>query len=250
VTARESPAFQDVRGHRIAAVHHEPDPPSQRIVVMAHGFKSSKIGPSRYFVPLARSLAARGIAAFRFDQPGSGDSSGDFDDSSFAAWIDTIEHFARHFIDAGNEVALLGQSMGGAATLAAADRLGSAIRGVALWSPGVMLEFDASRTEGEWTEEDGQRVRWDFWREAASVDTLAIARRMAVPLYAVFGTADDYITGDEMRAFAAAAPPHANVRIIEDLPHSAWPHDQRTQILRGTEEFLVQCLPDAQQLSR
>ena len=73
---------------------------------MAHGFRSSKIGPSRYFVPLARALAARQITALRFDQPGSGDSSGDFDDSSFATWIDTIEHFARQFIESSHDVAL------------------------------------------------------------------------------------------------------------------------------------------------
>ena len=112
MSERESIAFHEVLGHRIAAVTHEPDQPSGRVVVMAHGFRSSKIGPSRYFVPLARALVVRGIAAFRFDQPGSGDSSGDFDDSSFATWIDTIEHFARQSIEAGNDVALLGQSVG------------------------------------------------------------------------------------------------------------------------------------------
>jgi pimeloyl-ACP methyl ester carboxylesterase len=246
VTERESLAFHDVLGHRIAAVTHEPDQPSGCIVVMAHGFRSSKIGPSRYFVPLARALAARGITSFRFDQPGSGDSSGDFDDSSFATWIDTIEHFARHFMEAGNEVALLGQSMGGTATLAAADRLGDSIRGAALWSPAPMLNFDGTLIDEEWMEEDGQRVRSGFWSEAASVDTVAIARRLAIRLYAVFGTSDDYITTEEMHTFAAAAPSGATVRIFEDLPHSAWPYDERTQILRETEEFLAKCFHQPQ----
>jgi len=238
---RESIAHHDVLGYRIAAVYHELDEPARRIVVMAHGFRSSKIGPSRYFVPLARSLAERGVASFRFDQPGSGDSSGDFDVSSFATWVDVIEHFARRFIDAGDEVALLGQSMGGAATLAAADRLDAAVRGVALWSPGIMLKFDAARTEAEWMEEEGQRVRCDFWREAASLDTLALLRRVAVPLYAVFGTDDEVIAVDDMRAFSDAAPRAARVRIIEGMPHSAWPYEQRTEILLETAEFLTGC---------
>ena len=87
------------------------------LVVMAHGFKSSKIGPSRYFVPLARTLAARGVSTFRFDQPGSGDSEGDFEDSSFDLWVDVIVHIARGFATEGRRIALLGQSMGGTATV-------------------------------------------------------------------------------------------------------------------------------------
>src|SRR5207237_2541171 len=99
------------------------------------------------------------------------------------------------------------------------DRFGDAIRGVALWSPAPMLNFDGSRIDEEWMEEDGQRVRWDFWREAASVDTLTSARRLAVPLYAVFGTADDYISVDEMPAFAAAVPTRAHLRTADCLPN-------------------------------
>src|SRR5207248_8598668 len=140
---------------------------------------------SLYFMPSSTTFATRRMTAFRFYQAGSGDSSGDFDDSSFDTWIDAIEHVARRFIEAGNEVALLGQSMGGTATLAAADRLGDAIRGVALWSPGTMIGFDPSRVDVEWMEEEGQRVRSGFWREAGSVDMLAICGRLRVPVYAI-----------------------------------------------------------------
>ena len=209
---------------------------------MAHGFKSSKIGPSRYFVDLARLLAADGISTFRFDQPGSGDSDGSFEDSSFATWIDTIEHFARRFIAEGRAVALLGQSMGGKAALAAAARLDKAIAGVALWSAGPEASMDADAPAGEWAEEEGQRVRTEFWREAASVDFLALYRDLAVPVYLVFGTADEFIPAADARRVESMRKPGDRVRVIEGLPHSAWPYPQREEIIRETKDFLTRVL--------
>ena len=206
---------------------------------MAHGFRSSKIGPSRYFVGLARELAERGVSAFRFDQPGSGDSEGVFDDSSFLTWIETIEHFGRQFAAEGYGVALLGQSMGGRAALAAAARLADALRGLALWSPATMLDAGLSTTGDEWVEEEGQRVGAGFWREAADVDFLRLYRGLAVPAYIVFGTADTFVAVEDMRAVERACKPGDRIRVIEGLPHSAWPEPHRTEILRETAEFLT-----------
>ena len=39
-------------------------------------------------------------------------------------------------------------------------------------------------------------------------------------------------------------PDDITVRIIEDLPHSAWPYDRRTEILGETEEFLARCFDE------
>ena len=238
----EEPQVLEFGGRRISAILHRGDDELQRMVVMAHGFKSSKIGPSRYFVDLARLLARDGISTLRFDQPGSGDSDGSFEESSFAMWIDTIEHFVRQFHVEGRSVALLGQSTGGGAALAAAARLGDAIAGVALWSPGPNLGTDTASLEGEWMEEEGQRVRTDFWREAASLDFLALYRDLTVPAYMVFGTADVFIPTADARRVESMCKPGDRVRVIGGLPHSAWPESQRDEILKETGNTLVSWL--------
>ena len=227
-------------GKRISAVLHHGDP--QRVVVMAHGFKSSKIGPSRYFVDLARLLAGDGISTLRFDQPGSGDSEGSFEDSSFATWIDTIEHFVGRFHAEGSRVALLGQSMGGVAALAAAAWLGDALAGVALWSAAPNPDADPISVEGEWMEEEGQRVRTGFWREAATIDFRAHYRDLSMPVYMVFGTADVFIPAADAREVESMCKPGDRVHVIEGLPHSAWPWPQRDEIIEETHEFLKDVL--------
>ena len=238
----EEPQVLEFGGKRISAILHRGDDDLQRVVVMAHGFKSSKIGPSRYFVDLARLLAGDGVSTFRFDQPGSGDSEGSFEDSSFATWIDTIEHFARHFLGEGRLVALLGQSTGGGAALAAAARLGDALAGVALWSAGPNLSTDTASLTGEWMEEEGQRVRTDFWREAASLDFLALYRDLPVPVYMVFGTADVFISAADARKIESMCKPGDRIRVIEGLPHSAWPEPSRREIIEETQKFLADAL--------
>jgi pimeloyl-ACP methyl ester carboxylesterase len=241
VAESEETTFVELAGHRVAAVFHDAGPPN-RVVMMAHGFKSSKIGPSRYFVVLARALAERGVSTFRFDQPGSGDSPRLFEESSFRTWVDTIEAAARLYIDRGAAVALLGQSVGGLAALAAAVRVGNALSGLALWSAAPMLHTDFSSITGQWMEEDGQRVSWDFWREAAELDFLDLYRRLPVQADMLFGDADHLIPVSEMRTVAAACKPGDRVRLIEGLPHSAWPEPPRLELLQETADVLVSWL--------
>jgi pimeloyl-ACP methyl ester carboxylesterase len=87
-------------------------------------------------------------------------------------------------------------------------------------------------------EEEGQRVRFSFWSEAGAVDFLGCFARLETPVYVVFGTADDFISQREMRSVEAACKPGDRIDVIEGLPHSAWPYEQRTQIIRETAKFV------------
>ena len=241
-TPTETSGFDIVSGARLAHVLHDAGAGSP-IVVMAHGFKSTKIGPSRYFVPLARKLADRGISTYRFDQAGSGDSEGLFDDSSFTGWVAAITEIASTFASSERPVALLGQSMGGSATMTATPALDGLLRCVALWSPGPMLDrLERVEFDGDWMEEDGQRVNANFWRDAAAIDFLRDYAALDVPAYIVFGTADDLILEREMRAVESAARPGDTVRVIEGMPHSAWPYPLREEIIDETAAFLARHL--------
>jgi pimeloyl-ACP methyl ester carboxylesterase len=222
---------------RVASIVHHAEAPARRVVLMVHGFKSSKMGPSRYFVDVARRLSSRGISSVRFDQPGSGDSEGAFEDSSFSTWIETVGHVLDSLVREGAKVAILGQSMGGgAAVVAAAER--DALSGLALWSAGLhgRRAFESKET---WMEEEGQRVRAGFWHEVAAIDFLERYRRLGCPAYMIYGTADDLIPIEDIRAVEAALKPGDEIRIVEGLPHSAWPEPPRMSLLRETEDRLA-----------
>lgn len=72
---------QNFNGHRIATAFHDAN--TKSIVIFCHGYRGTNAGPNRFFVTVAHQLAEQGISSLRFDQYGSGNSEGDFFDSSF-----------------------------------------------------------------------------------------------------------------------------------------------------------------------
>ena len=136
---------------------------------MSHGFRGNSTAPARNFVNFERLLIEDGSSCLRFDQPGSGNSEGDFSQSSFDTWIETIVHVASHNLNAGYRVALLGQSMGPTGTMLAAARpeLRERVPCVLLWVPDARSTFEDE--PGEFGEEGGQRYPTRFWRRSVGV---------------------------------------------------------------------------------
>jgi uncharacterized protein len=71
---------------RLFGILHKPDTGSSDVVVvMVTGGPQTRYGSHRLYVDLARYLCQRGIAAFRFDYEGLGDSDGEFIGYALAA---------------------------------------------------------------------------------------------------------------------------------------------------------------------
>lgn len=233
-THAEQLNFIEVAGRQIAVVFH--GAPEKRVVICCHGFISSKIGPHRFFVRLARQLQQRGVSTLRFDQYGSGDSEGDFFDSSFDDWIATTKALISRYRDDGYQVALVGQSMGGATILAAAGDLGADVASVVAWVPDPSVE--PMPPGGAWSEEGGQRVQRRFWQEAHDANIVGRFRAIVAPTLVFFATADAYVSAENRQALIEARQPHQRIEVLEGWPHSAWSYDQATQVIKETASFL------------
>ena len=73
----EALTFHDRDGHRVAAILTTPETPTDRAVLLCHGFLSRKNSTTNK--TLTRSLTEQGIATFRFDFFGQGESEGPFE---------------------------------------------------------------------------------------------------------------------------------------------------------------------------
>ena len=118
----EKVTFEGSQGGMLAARLDRPIGPTRAYALFAHCFTCSKdiFAASR----IAGALAARGIAVLRFDFTGLGMSEGDFANTNFSSNVADLVA-AAHFLRTEYEAPriLIGHSLGGAAVLAAAEKV-------------------------------------------------------------------------------------------------------------------------------
>lgn len=120
--AHERFQFTGEGGHQLAAALDMPDGPVHAYALFAHCFTCGKdvLAAKR----IATALAAKGIAVLRFDFTGLGSSEGDFANSTFSSNVTDLVRAADHLRETrGAPAILIGHSLGGAAILAAAERI-------------------------------------------------------------------------------------------------------------------------------
>lgn len=121
---RQKVTFTNRNGIELAGLLEQPDSSvaTRSYALFAHCFTCGKdiAAASR----IARALTKHGIAVFRFDFTGLGNSDGDFANTNFSSNIDDLIDAAemmRSDFDAPQ--LLIGHSLGGAAILSAANRM-------------------------------------------------------------------------------------------------------------------------------
>ncbi len=126
------------KGEKLFGVLHLPSSSGKYpCVVMCHGFTGHKAEDHFLFTKAARKLAEQGIAAFRFDFRGSGDSEGTFDRMTVGTEIsdaaEAIKFIKTHRNIKKASIGVLGLSMGG---FVAAYICGNVpgVRAAVLWS--------------------------------------------------------------------------------------------------------------------
>ena len=117
--------FAGVAGTELVGSLEEPEGPARGRVLFAHCFTCSKDLKAAYWI--GQRLAECGLAMLRFDFAGLGQSEGDFVDTTLSSNIEDLVAAARFMEQEHGPVGLIvGHSLGGVATLAAAGRVPSA----------------------------------------------------------------------------------------------------------------------------
>lgn len=233
--------FEKIKGKSVFCSFSKADEPQNKIVIMSHGFRASSIGPARTFVDFQRILNKSGFSVLRFDQPNSGNSEGDYLETSYDEWVDTIVYFAGKYLQKGYKVFLLGQSMGGAATVIATSRpeLKDKITCILLWVPGVN-EGDFNGKPEEIFEEGGQKYKGKFWMEARKANFFKCLNNYNGRIHLVYGEEDRYISQDLRNRVVKIVKEKGQVaKILKGQDHSPWDFDLCQEVYQEELKLLL-----------
>jgi putative redox protein len=145
--------FKNVTGQNLSARLDFPvDGRPRAYAIFAHCFTCTK--NIKAIANISRALTREGIAVFRFDFTGLGESEGDFADTNFSSNVDDLVA-AAEFLKSGFEAPriLIGHSLGGAAVLQAASKIPSSVALASIGAPSdprhVTVALGPSREEIE-----------------------------------------------------------------------------------------------------
>lgn len=242
------------QGKVLRGMEHVPDEgTSFPAVILFHGFTGNRLEPHRIFLKISRALEAKGIASFRFDFLGSGESDGNFEEmtlSSEVAEAHTIlEHVKKDSRIDAERVSLLGLSMGGlVASLIAGNRPDDVQRLILMAPAGdSMKKIVEQVAEQQGTEDQtvydhgGNLVGLAFADDLKDLDTYPQAGRYKGNVLLIHGSKDPTVppkVSYEYRDLAYGE--NADVHIIEGADHTFNSHLWEQEVIRLVLSFLAE----------
>lgn len=247
----ETLTFHDRHGHGIAAILSAPDGPTTRLAVLCHGFLSSKSSTTNK--TLTRLLNERGLATFRFDFFGQGESDGPFEELTTTLAVDQVHAALDLVTSRGYErIGLVGSSFGGlVAILTAAQRQDIAC--LALKCPVVDFAEELRLTFGleelaQWEATDTipnimggtarVRLRYDFYEDSLGQIAYEPAERITVPTLIVQGEKDECVPLHQSRQLYDALEGPKRLELLPDADHQFTRREDFQQMTTSISEWL------------
>ncbi|CAN6816200.1 unnamed protein product [Brassica oleracea] len=222
---------------------------SKEIVILCHGFRSSK--DNQIMKNVAAALEKEGISAFRFDFSGNGESEGSFYYGNYNYEADDLRSLIQHFSDLNRVVPIiLGHSKGGDVVLLYASKYHDISNVINLsgrydLKKGIrerlgedflekikeqgFIDVNSGRSVYRVTEESlMERLNTDMHEACLKIDK-------DCRVLTVHGSDDEVITVEDAKEFAKIIPNH-KLEIVEGADHRYTGH--QSQLVSIVMEFI------------
>jgi dipeptidyl aminopeptidase/acylaminoacyl peptidase len=248
-------SFHDPHGHRVSSILTTPDGGTERIAVLCHGFLSSKTSSTNN--TLTRMLIERGIATFRFDFFGQGDSPGPFEEITTTLAVGQALAALDHVTHKGyRRIGLMGSSFGGLVSiLTAAQRADLAC--LALKCPVVDFAEELQLGFGDeelarWKATDtipnimgGQdriALRYAFYEDCLRRIAYEPARAITAPTVIVQGEQDEHVPLHQSRRLYEALRVNKHLELLPGADHQFTKREDFTRMTNVIADWLTKYL--------
>jgi len=220
----EKVEFRNNRGLKLVGIL-EPVK-TDKIIVMAHGFTSSKDRPK--FIKTTEALRNAGFAVLRFDFPGSGES--DVEAITVAGQVDDLKSAIKFARGKGySKIGLLGSSLGGLDCILAYDK---DIKTIVLLAP-----VTAAKTPDEFKDPQKRqeliqqgyatvvnrgkefRVEKEYLHERETVQQEKVLSAIKCPVLIIHGDKDDVVPLEHSQNALKYLPTSSKLEVFKDGSH-------------------------------
>jgi pimeloyl-ACP methyl ester carboxylesterase len=229
--------FTDPDGHRTAGVITTPPAATDRLVLLCHGFLSNKHSSTNR--ALTTRLTAQGLATFRFDFFGQGDSEGPFERLTLttavrqaAAAVDLVRSKGYR------RIGIVGSSFGGLVAILTASQMtatGQPLVSLGLKCPVpdfpemLRLEFGEQGME-RWKQQnlvpdvtggtEPVRLQYAFYQDCLRYDAYKAAEQITTPTLIVQGDRDEYVGLHQSQRLYEALAGEKRLEVLAGADHS------------------------------
>lgn len=249
---KEKIFFQNSKGYKLAANLILPSEGYKgKLVVIAHGFNSSKEGTAAQFAEL---LIGKGIGSFAIDFYGHGESEGDFADITVSEGVDDILSAINYLSENGFEdISLIGTSYGGQCSILAAartDKLTSLglrcpvtdfyLRELATKSKESIEEWEKTGfSVKKYVDNKGNEtgVKLSFWEDAMTLNGFVEARSIKIPTFIVHGDQDTTVPIEQSEMLVKVVK-NSELKIIENADHKFSDPELKKVALESVVDFI------------
>lgn len=244
------------KGKKLAHTVHYPAAFQARtdkfpLVIICHGFTSTRIGVDRLFVKTAQALVKLGFAVLRFDYAGCGESDGEYGENEFACFIDqtkTVISFGSELPNVDcDAITLIGHSLGGAVATCTASE-DNRVGNVVVWSA-VGKPFEDIKQivgyDGEQAVIDhlGYAITEDFLLSLQAFAPIDEVRNVCGNVLIIHGTEDPVISSDYCRRYFEKALERSErsseMVLVEGANHTFSSIGHFNQLIAATSEWLL-----------
>ncbi|MBO8168258.1 MAG: alpha/beta fold hydrolase [Thermoanaerobacteraceae bacterium] len=243
--------FHNSRRQQLCGLFYPAASQNGLAVNICHGFRGSKEGSGRG-TEFAKILSDEGYPTLLFDFSGTGESEGDFADTTLTNYIDDLGAALDCLEQQGyKRFIIIGRSFGGTTALCRAAR-DSRIKGICTWGTPWNLEDTFREGMGTYweqlkkgkpihvTDEFGTlSLKPGFYQDIIKYDVLKIVAALPpIPLFFIHGTNDELVNVSQAKELYRAAKEPKDILFIEGSDHRFLQHQE--QLRAATLRWLQQ----------
>lgn len=235
----------------LRGMSHIPEGENLPAVILFHGFTGSKLEPHRFYLKISRKLESLGIASFRFDFLGSGESDGDFEDMTVLNELSEaksiLQYVRSHSAIDPEKIIVLGFSMGGLIASLLAGDMPDEIEKLILLAPAGNMAYEAEmmKQHSIFVESKnaydigGNLIGIPFIDELKTLDVWERAARYKKKVLLIHGTNDKAVAFEQSSLFLQNCYQHNGTVIpIEGADHTFNSFKWETEVISAVSRFV------------